>query len=367
MNYLKEKIIKKIKSNKGYIPLDEYIKISMYDKNNGYYIKKNPIGRFGDFITAPEISQLFGEMLGIYIIDYWKNYIKKNFTIIELGPGRGTLLKDFLNIGNKYQNYLSKLDLILIEKNNLLKKEQKKTLSNNINNLKSIKWFKKINIIPKQETIIIANEFFDCLPIKQLFKFNGNYYEKIVKYNKKIDKLFLDKIKIKEVKNYKTKIDKTYILNNFIDGDIIEISFEAKKYIEKISNILLKNNGIFILIDYGNYSATGFSSIQSIKKHNYSNFLENVGRKDLTYMLDFAYFKKEFVSKKLNTYGPFTQKDFFISLGIKERKNKILKYCSISQKKIIESGYDRIIGKNNMGELYKVLIISSRKLSLYEK
>ena len=88
MNQLKSKLLKKINSNKGYIPIDKFIEICMYDNKNGYYINNNPIGRKGDFITSPEISQLFGEIIGLYIIDYWKKYIKKSFNLIELGPGK---------------------------------------------------------------------------------------------------------------------------------------------------------------------------------------------------------------------------------------------------------------------------------------
>ena len=367
MNKFKNKIINNINLNNGFITLDKFIKISMYDKKHGYYLKNNPIGKKGDFITSPEISQLFGEIIGLYIVDYWKNNIKKNFNLVELGPGRGTLMKDILNISSKFPKYLSSINLKLIEVNNKLIKDQKSILKKKINKLKNITWSNKLKNIPNNKTVFIANEFFDCFPIKQTYKINKNYFERVIRFNKTTNKLVLDKIKINDKSQLAKKTCKIFKLNNLKEGSIIEIEIDSEKYIKNIGKVLLKNNGILIMIDYGNYYPSGYSTIQSVKKHKKTDFLDNPGNQDLSHMLDFSLFFRKFASMNLKVYGPYTQKDFFTSLGIYQLKDKILQNSSSTQKIEIENGLKRILGDNQMGKLFKVIIVSSQKLKNYEK
>ena len=367
MNGLKNKIIKKINLNNGFITLDKFIKICMYDKKYGYYLKNNPIGKKGDFITSPEISQLFGEIIGLYIVDYWKNNINENFNLIELGPGRGALIKDILNISSKFPEYLSSINLKLIEVNEKLIEYQKSILKKKINKLKKISWSSKLENIPDNKTVIIANEFFDCFPVKQIYRFNKNYFERVIRFNKAENKLIFDKIKINNKDQLAKKTCKIYELNNLKEGSIVELETDSKKYINNIGNTLLKNNGIFIMIDYGNICANGHSTIQSVKSHKKTDFLDDPGNQDLSHMLDFSLFTKKFSSMNLKVYGPYTQKNFFTSLGIYQLKNKILQNSSNLQKIEIKNGLKRILGDNQMGKLFKVIIVSSKKLKYYEK
>ena len=366
MNKIKSSIINKINKNNGYITIDQFIETAMYDKNCGYYIKRNPIGKNGDFITAPEISQIFGELIGLYIFDYWKNYINKSFNLIELGPGKGTLLKDLLRISSNFVDYTNQINLKLIEKNLFLTKFQKKILKNESLNLESVTWKKNINNIGNKKSIFLANEIFDCFPIKQIFKTRKDYFEIIVKYNSKTNSFFLDKTKATCSKKILYEIDNIYKKNSFKDGSIIEISSALNNYVEKISKILLRNNGLLILIDYGNNKPTGQSTIRSLFKHKHTKIFDNPGNQDLTFMIDFSYLIKKFSKKKLNVYGPFSQRDFLISLGIKKRKNQILKNASIDQKLSIETEVDRLINIKQMGKLFKVLLVSSPRMKNYE-
>ena len=367
MNQIKNKLLKKINLNKGYIPIDKFIEICMYDNKNGYYINNNPIGRKGDFITSPEISQLFGEIIGLYIIDYWKKYIKRSFNLIELGPGRGTLIKDLINISKKFPKYLSSMNLRLVEINKRMIINQKKILKNNIYKLKEVKWSNHLKNLDKKETIFIANEFFDCFPIKQTLKINEDYFERVVKYNNKNKVFKFDSIKLKNNNKISKLTEKIYKLNNLKDGSIVEIETESKNYIKKIAHIIKKNNGLLIMIDYGNFIASGYSTLQSIKKHKESSFLKNPGHQDLSHMIVFSEYIQSFKNMNLNVYGPYYQKDFFSSLGIHELKNKISLKSSNKQQKEMELGLNRIISDQQMGLLFKVLIVSSRKLIGYEK
>ena len=160
----KELIINKVKK-KGKVNVGEFIQLCQF-KNDGYYLKNNPIGSKNDFITAPEISQMFGEILAIFLINYWEKHINSNFNLIELGPGTGSLLNDLLRTAAKNQKFLNATSITLIEKNKHLMMLQKNTLK-----FERINWSQEFNVEKKNiPSIIYSNEFFDCFPVRQFYK-----------------------------------------------------------------------------------------------------------------------------------------------------------------------------------------------------
>ena len=173
---IKKEVINYIKKKDRPISIEKYIDLCLYSKD-GYYKNSNVIGRKGDFITSPEISQLFGEIIGLVIYSYWYNKIKKSFNLIELGPGRGTLLIDLLNITKKFTDFQDSLSIYLIEKNSKLAKEQKENVNKFIYKLKKIKQLNNFKLPSNKENIIYANEFFDCLPIRQFHKKNNRWFD----------------------------------------------------------------------------------------------------------------------------------------------------------------------------------------------
>ena len=157
------KIINILKEKKS-IPLDQFINIALYDKKFGYYMKKNPFGEKGDFITAPLISKLFGEMLAVWCVAFWEHIGKPNkILLVELGPGDGSLCKDLLKAAKQFKNFYNSLEINLLEISDKLKAIQKTKINN-----KKVKWIKKIREINYGPVIFLGNEFFDALPIKQL-------------------------------------------------------------------------------------------------------------------------------------------------------------------------------------------------------
>ena len=252
---IKNKIIKKIKENNKSINIENYTKICLYDQK-GYYHKNNILGQSGDFITAPEISQLFGEIIGLFIFSYWKKNINQKFNLIELGPGKGTLLIDILNITKNFSDFKKNLNIKLIEKNINFIKIQKKNLEKKKYNLEKIDWIKNFFKLPKLPSIIYGNEFLDCLPIRQFYKKKQNWYEKLINFNDNLD-LFIEDGLIKDTKTLS-------ILNSKYHNDILEISEEREKYFGKICSHLYKYKGICIIIDYGYYDPIKNFSIQSL-------------------------------------------------------------------------------------------------------
>ena len=169
------KIINILKEKKS-IPLDRFINIALYDKKFGYYMKKNPFGKQGDFITSPLISNLFGEMIAVWCVAYWEHLNKpKKILIVELGPGDGTLCKNLLDTFKQFENFYNCLEINLLEISDNLKKIQKIKINN-----KKVKWIKKLNEINYGPVIFFGNEFFDALPIKQMYKRKKMFFEKYV-------------------------------------------------------------------------------------------------------------------------------------------------------------------------------------------
>ena len=162
--------------DKKSIPLDQFINIALYDKKFGYYMKKNPFGKKGDFITSPMVSNLFGEMLAIWCVAFWENLGKPSkIIVVELGPGDGTLCSDLLKTFKKFKNFYDSLEINLLEISDKLKLIQKAKINN-----KKVKWIKKIEELNCGPIIFLGNEFFDALPVKQIFIKKKLFFEKYV-------------------------------------------------------------------------------------------------------------------------------------------------------------------------------------------
>ena len=327
------------------IRFDKFISEALFSAN-GYYNNNKAIGKNYDFITAPEISQMFGEIIGSYLLYVWKNKLNSKFNLIELGPGKGTLFMDIANSVSNYSDFLDQAEIKFIEINKSLMKIQKKNLSKY--NFKKIKWQRKINFRSNLPTIIYSNEFFDCFPVRQFF-FNKNWHEKYVRYNKENDSFYF---KDKVVKNSKLlKLLKSYNLEK-----ILEVSFERNIYFEKICKFIKRNGGLIFTIDYGyKENCTNFT-LQAIQNHKYSNVLEGIGEKDISSHVNFGNFLEIAKNNNLNIDEFSSQGDFLIKYGILEREKFLSK---ISNPNIIRNGLNKLIDKNKMGKLFKCLIVSN--------
>ena len=343
------KILISIKKYKEPISIEEYTNLCLFSKD-GYYKKNNPIGKKGDFTTSPEISQLFGEIIGLYLLNNWMENINNNINLIELGPGRGTLINDMLKVTSQDNKFKDSIDLYLIEKNNELIIEQKLNFSKNKIDIDKITWLDDYVINNNKPVNIIANEFFDCFPIRQFYKKNNQYFEKMIIYNKDekgltlIDKEIADSIIIGKIDNQ--------------ENNILEISTSRENYFKKICKHINTFGGIMIVIDYGFFKPIKNFTLQSAYNNKKSNLLDNIGMQDITSLVDFQLFVKIAKSFKLNINECCTQREFLLKYGIKKRSEKILINSNYSEKKLISEGLERIIDINDMGSLYKILVIS---------
>ena len=332
-------------------PLDKFINFSLYSKKFGYYMKKNPFGKKGDFITAPNISRLFTETIAIWIISFWKSLgSPKKFNLIELGAGNGEMMKTLIESFENFPVFLKSCNLIIHEKSPLLIKEQKKKLKK-----EKILWISKIDKLRKIPSIFIANEFFDALPIKQFRKKEDIWFEKFVNIKNRNEAFFFEKkADIKKIENnIGFKISKN---QNFI-----EYSELCLNYLKKISKIIKKNNGGLLLIDYGYNDRNMENTLQAVSNHKIANILKDIGNTDITHNLNFNFFQN-FI-KQIGGLGInfTTQNKFLIKMGIKERAEIISKNKDFLKIANIYYRLQRLIDQKQMGNLFKVMLVKNKK------
>lgn len=309
-------------ASQGYINIAEFMEMII----PYYYQHNQSIGASGDFITAPEISQLFGEIIAGFLLYHWNMAANPSISLLELGAGRGTLMSDIVRFSCKYPDFQNKYDVKIVEISEHLKAMQQEKLADS-----KVSWYQNIEEIECNNPLfIIANEFFDALPIRQ---FVGNA-EKILLLNN--GKICFDYLGIPE------------------GMQITEISEESLKIMRRICVMLQKNGGVAIIIDYGYDKKGHIDSLQAVKNHQYVDILEHIGEADITAWVDFVALQEVAIDHKLQA-KIYTQRDFLIENGIME-------YCEFliqkSGNNSIRNDMQRLIDKNQMGELFKLLIVS---------
>ena len=331
------------------IPLDEFINLSLYDKKNGYYMKKNPIGEKGDFITAPNISRLFSEMIAIWVLSFWQSLgSPKNLNLVELGAGNGEMMKILIESLKRFPNFLNSCNIFIFEKSPTLIKIQKEKLKGS-----KITWLSRINQIKKKPTIFIANEFFDSIALKQFIKLGNSWYERYVNIKRK-KKFFFDK-RFNMIKFEKKINQKISYGQNFI-----EYSEDGINYLREIATIIKKNQGGILIIDYGYLDKKMKNTLQAISNKKYSNVLNEFGNSDITHNINFFLFKKIIGNIGDLEENITTQRNFLIRMGIKERAEIISKNLTFLKKADIYYRLNRLIDKKFMGNLFKVMFIKNK-------
>ena len=326
------------------------MEICLWDDENGYYTSNQVLGRHGDFITSPEISQTFGELIGLWALSFYQKFIdNKRLCITELGSGRGTLLRDAIRTISMVTKNKVDLDITILEKSERLIALQKENLKN-----KNIKWISDIKGLSFEPQIIIANEFFDALPINQYVRNNEGWYEK--KITTKNGKLCF-------TLGNKIWVPSNSIFSNFKIGDTLEHSEQTISIFSNICNHLIRYDGVLLVVDYGNISGIG-DTLQAVNNHKFRSILEKPGQSDLTSHVNFKLLKEIAIKKNLYVSPVKEQQNFLLELGIMERLKSLTKNVSSTIAERVETEVKRLIDPDKMGSLFKVIAITKTKRHL---
>ena len=324
-------------------PLDMFISNALYHPKKGYYMKNIPFGKSGDYITAPNISKIFSEMIFLWIISYWEKFFKnKKINIIELGAGNGEMMHQIITSSKNFGNFYNNCHFKIYEKSEKLIKVQKKKLIGH-----KINWLKNLENLENKPTIFLGNEFLDALPIKQFFKYNNKWFEKFVRKEGGIYSFSKKNCDIKKIeKKLNFKISK--------NQKFLEISFDAINIIKKLNNIITSKGGCLLFIDYAYSKNQMFDTLQAIKNHKKISPLEDVGSADISYLINIPFLKK--ISKIINLkLDHNTQREFLLKMGILKRAEILSANKSFLEKANIFYRVERLINKKQMGELFKVM------------
>jgi NADH dehydrogenase [ubiquinone] 1 alpha subcomplex assembly factor 7 len=338
---LKETILSLVR-DEGPITLADYMRLALGHPRLGYYATRDPLGR--DFITAPEVSQMFGELIGLFLVQAWEDRGRpERFSLVELGPGRGTLMADILRAAKIRPAFAQAAHIVLVETSPALRAVQRETLRD-----VPVTWAAAFDAVPSGTPLFaVANEFFDALPIRQFQFSDGAWHERMVAADG--DALCF--------KLAPAAVQRADLPVRAADGAVCEIGAEARTIAATIAERIARDGGVALVIDYG-HTETGFGdTFQAVKAHRFADPFAEPGEADLTAHVDFARLATEARTNGAQVFGPVTQKHFLDALGIRERA-EMLKRAAPNEAAAIDAAVTRLTGADQMGTLFKVMALA---------
>jgi NADH dehydrogenase [ubiquinone] 1 alpha subcomplex assembly factor 7 len=325
----------------GPMRISDFMQICLLHSEHGYYVKKPAFGIQGDFITAPEISQMFGELLGLCLAQTWMDQgAPEDFCLLELGPGRGTLMSDILRATRSVPRLHSAAEITLLEASKTMQQRQQETLSDY-----QVNWVSSLDELAEKPIFVIANEFFDALPIRQYMRVGNVWHERLIGLQD--DELGFGLSPIAQTGNYlQTRLEDTQ------DGDIVEVSVATQGVIDQLSKHIQTHGGCALIIDYGDWMSKG-DTLQAVVDHKFANVLQSLGDADLTAHVDFEQIS---VASNCAVSKMSTQQDLLERLGISHRTQTLVNNAANeAQKNDVISAYHRLTHEEEMGTLFKAI------------
>jgi len=330
----------------GPISVAQFMTLALHDAEGGYYSTRDPFGRGGDFITAPEISQMFGEMLGLWCGQAWVDQgCPKNTRLVELGPGRGTLMEDALRALKRVPGFLDEVELVLVEASPTLREIQRERLKDSG---AKIRWSAHFEV---QETplLLLANEFFDALPVRQYVKTARGWCERmVIVKDGTLDFALAPQI------TPAAAIPASRA--GAPDGGVYETAPAATSLTEEISRVIATHGGAALLIDYG-YADVGFGeTLQAVQGHRFAPILSDPGTSDLSAHVDFTALSQAARHGGGQVFGPRRQGDFLDGLGIGVRARRLIQ-SHPSEAESLAKAVTRLTAPDQMGNLFQAMAV----------
>ena len=302
--------IKKLIKSSGPMPVWRYMELCLTHPSHGYYISRDPLGREGDFTTSPEVSQMFGELLGLWVASVWKAMGSPSLLrLIELGPGRGTMMVDALRALRVLPPLYQALSIHLVEINPVLREKHKAALSG----VRIIAWHNSLDQVPNGPAVILANEYFDVLPIHQAVKRETGWHERTVEIDDG------GKLAFGFAPEPMPRFE--VLLPPLVRAAPVGAVFEWRSDTEimKIATRMRDQGGAALIIDYGHVRSDAGDTFQAIARHNFTDPLKSPGQADVTAHVDFQALVRATEDIGARVHGPVTQGDFLKRLGIETR------------------------------------------------
>ena len=344
VNALKRKILKLIEAQ-GPLTVAQYMAFALGDPEHGYYMGSDPLGR--DFITAPEVSQIFGELIGLFFLQAWEDRGRpKNVQLVELGPGRATLMADMMRTAAKLRpQFVDAARITLVETSPALRAKQADTLAS-----LPVNWMSRFDDVPSDGAMfLVANEFFDAFPIHQFARGERGWHERMVTSEGEELRFALTP----------DTVPPSVIPASVRDapnGSIIEVNPGATELVRRIASRIADTGGVALIIDYGHAQTAAGDTLQAMKNNAFADPLAEPGDADLTAHVDFAALAAAGREAGARVLGPVSQGDFLATLGLRGRADR-LKHDNPEHASEIDAAVERLVGPQQMGTLFKVLAV----------
>ena len=348
--------IKKLIKTSGPMPVWRYMELCLTHPQHGYYVSRDPLGREGDFTTSPEVSQMFGELLGLWAASVWKGLGSPSLLrLVELGPGHGTMMADALRALRVLPPLYQSLTVHMVEINPVLREKQKAALSG----ARSIEWHDNIDEVPEGPAVILANEYFDVLPIHQVVKRETGWHERTVEIDSN------GKLGFGFAAEPTPRFE--VLLPPLVRAAPIGAVFEWRPDAEimKIATRVRDQDGAALIIDYGHIRSDAGDTFQAIARHSFADPLKNPGQADVTAHVDFQALARAAEDIGARVHGPVPQGEFLQRLGIETRALGLMAKATHEVSEDISSALKRLIGggRGGMGSMFKVLAVSEPNLT----
>ncbi|WP_051609360.1 class I SAM-dependent methyltransferase [Fodinicurvata fenggangensis] len=345
---LLDSLVRRIRSQ-GPITVADYMSEALSHPQHGYYQTQDPFGRAGDFITAPEISQMFGELIGLWCADTWQAQgSPPSCALVELGPGRGTLMSDILRAARTLPGFEQTLEVHLVETSPALRRLQQENLAGRTEPT----WHEDLENLPQRPTFFLANEFFDALPVHQYQRSETGWHERLVGLSDDGQNLAFGL----------SGALPDSLCNDLPEcspGDVVTVCPAARSYAAIMAKHISQYGGAALCIDYGHDHTAAGDTLQAVKQHKYHPVLQDPGDADLTAHVDFAALCNAAKSAGAQTHGPVGQGAFLKALGIETRAALLGESATPDQRAAIAAALQRLTESEQMGTLFRVMAITA--------
>ena len=343
-------------AGEGPLPLEDYMAEVLGHPEHGYYMSGDPLGRTGDFVTAPEVSQMFGELVGVWCASVWRMMgSPENVRLVELGPGRGTMMVDALRAANVMPGFRAAMVVHLVEVSPTLRQRQQETLQAlDV----PVLWHESFDEVPDGPVIVLANEFFDALAVHQAVKQINGWYERMVGIDHNGELAFT--IADEPIPLFEQLLPKQ--VRDTSLGSLFE--WRPDNLAMEIGRRIVRGGGAALIVDYGHTESAQGETLQAVGKHGFTDPLGTPGEVDLTAHVDFQALIMAAESMGVRTHGPLDQAEFLRRMGIERRAESLKASAPLEQATRIDVAVARLTaeGRTGMGKLFKAVAFTDPKL-----